>query len=104
MTYIYTIYRYSMLYDDAYFFDKFLSELVAIVKLVGCTEVIFLADNACDKLCELLELNVLEYEWTYEQVKQSLTQQLGNPITGYSLLNDKNVDYKNITEWVCLEA
>jgi hypothetical protein len=101
---IYTIYRYSLLYDDAYFLDKFLAQLFEILELVGGTEIIFLADNACNKLCELLELSVLELEWTFEQVKESLTQQLGDPIMDLNMLQDKKLDYNNITEWICLKV
>lgn len=59
---IYTIYKYSLLYDNAYFLDKFLAELFEILQFVGGTEIVFLADNSYDKLYELLELNVLEKE------------------------------------------
>lgn len=55
---IHTIYRYSWLYKMYAIeeLDSFRLSVFNVVKAIGGTEVIYLADNACDKLSSYLEL------------------------------------------------
>ncbi|WP_304144572.1 hypothetical protein [Mesoflavibacter zeaxanthinifaciens] len=86
------------LYKDSYL-TKFRKELYQIVNLFGGSEVIFLADNGCDKLSYYLELMAWK-NIPYQEIKQQMINDLGKPITNYTLLNESKISYKHITEFV----
>lgn len=97
---IYTIYRYSLLYQiySLDWFESFRNDLYRIVKIIGGTEVIYLADNACDKLSDYLECMA----WAnlpYEEIKEKMIQEFGPPVTNYSKINNKTINYKKINEF-----
>lgn len=95
-----TIYKYSLLYDIYNFdwFHNFRKELYDLVQLFNGTEVIFLADNGCDKLGTYFECMALENK-PYAEIKQKMIQDLGQPITDYSQLDLDTLSYSNITEF-----
>lgn len=95
-----TIYKYRLLYEfkDCYWFASFRENLFNIVKIIGGTEVIYLADNGCNKLSEYLELMAWENS-PYELIKQKMIKHLGNPITDYTKLEFDKLDYRNINEF-----
>lgn len=97
---IYTIYRYRLLYE-IYSFDWFASfrkDLYNIVKIIGGTEVIYLADNACDKLSTYLECMAWE-NVPYYEIKEKMLQEFGQPVTDYSKLNFNTLTYSKIEEF-----
>ncbi|MFN2262288.1 MAG: hypothetical protein ABR595_09520 [Psychroflexus sp.] len=97
---IFTIYRYRLLYEF-YGYDthnKFRKDLFDIVSIIGGTEVIYLADNACDKLSNYLEF-MAEENIPYEIIKQKMIEELGNPVTDYSKLDYEKLSYWNINEF-----
>jgi hypothetical protein len=98
---IFTIYKYRNLYEFYEFewLDNFRSELFQILKVIGGTEVIYLADNGCDKLSTYLELMAWE-DVSYEVIKEKMIEQFGLPKTDYSKLSFPMLDYSNITEFV----
>jgi hypothetical protein len=68
-----TIYKYIDLYDwitrdGDYYKGDFRKEVFKIISIFGGTEVIYLADNACDKLSTYLECRVWEGV-SYNEVK-----------------------------------
>jgi len=89
---LYGLYKYSYL-------TKFRKELYQIVNLFGGSEVIFLADNGCDKLSHYLELMAWE-NIPYQEIKEQMINDLGKPITEYTLLDESKISYKHITEFV----
>jgi hypothetical protein len=95
-----TIYRYSLLYDNYAFewFRSFRNDLFNIVKIMGGTEVIYLADNACDKLAFYLECMACE-NVPYEEIKEKMIQEFGQPVTDYSRLNIDELTYSRINEF-----
>ena len=99
---IYTIHKYSLLYTiyDSYELDSFRNDLYNIVKIIGGTEVIYLADNACDKLSGYL-LMAEDYNIPYEDIKQKMIEEFGQPKTDYAKLDYNKLDYKKIDEFFC---
>jgi len=99
---IYTIYKYRLLYEIYGFdwFNSFRKDLYNIVKIIGGTEVIYLADNCCDKLESYL-VTAEEYNVPYEDIKQKMIEEFGQPITDYSKLNFDKLDYSKIDEFFC---
>lgn len=97
---IYTIYRYNLLYENHSldWFESFRNDLHNIVKIIGGTEVIYLADNACDKLSIILEGMVLE-NVPYEDIKAKMLQEFGQPVKDYSKLNYDKLSYQKIDEF-----
>jgi hypothetical protein len=97
---LYTIYKYRLLYEVYGFdwFESFRSDLYRIVKIIGGTEVIYLADNACDKLSTYLECMAWE-DVPYEEIKQKMLQEFGQPVTDYSKLNYNTLTYQKIDEF-----
>ncbi|GGF72946.1 hypothetical protein [Wenyingzhuangia marina] len=95
-----TIHRYSVLYklSDLDWFHTFRKNLFDIVKVIGGTEVIYVADNSCDKLANYL-YNMAWENVPYEVIKNKMIQDLGTPVTDYSKLNYDKLDYRNITEF-----
>lgn len=97
---LYTIYSYTLLYQIYSFdwFESFRNDLYNIVKIIGGTEVIYLADNARDKLSTYLECMA----WNnvpYEVIKKKMLQEFGQPMTNYSKLNIKTFTYEKINEF-----
>ncbi len=97
---IYTIYKYRLLYEiyEYDWFSKFRLELFKIISIIGGTEVIYLADNGCNKLSAYLELMACD-NIPYEVIKEKMINELGNPITDYSKLEYAKLKYSNITEF-----
>lgn len=97
---IYTIYNYDLLYKihSLDWFESFRNDLHNIVKIIGGTEVIYLADNACDKLSIILEGMVLE-NVPYEDIKAKMLQEFGQPVKDYSKLNYDKLSYQKIDEF-----
>ena len=97
---IYTIHRYVLLYIIYSYdwFETYRKDLFNIVKIMGGTEVIYLADNGCDKLCTYLE-SMAEENMPYEEIKQKMIEQFGQPITEYSKLNVEALSYESIKEF-----
>lgn len=95
-----TIYRYNVLYklSDLDWFKSYRKDLYNIIKIIGGTEVIYLADNACDKLNDYLGDMAWE-DVPYEVIKNKMIQDLGTPVTDYSKLNYDKLNYRNITEF-----
>jgi hypothetical protein len=95
-----TIYRYSLLYKIYSYdwFETFRKDLFNIVKIMGGTEVIYLADNGCDKLATYLECMAWE-NMPYKEIKQKMIEQFGQPITEYSKLNVEALSYESIKEF-----
>ena len=97
---IYTIYKYSLLYEiyGCDWFGSFRKNLFNIVKIIGGTEVIYLADNTCDKLSTYLECMAWE-NVPYEDIKEKMLQEFGQPLTDYSKLNYDTLTYAKIDEF-----
>ena len=97
--YISTIYRYSTLYQvkEHDWLDSFRKDIYNIIKAVGGTEVIFVADNACDKLDGYLSM-AFENN-SYETIKAEMLKEFGEPVTDYAKLDYSKLDYNNITEF-----
>lgn len=96
------IYKYRFLYDisnDDKVIKEFRKDLFEFISIFGGTEVCFLADNACNKLSNFLELQAFE-NTSYETIKTGLFEEFGKPITDYRSLNYHNLDYRNITEFI----
>lgn len=97
---IYTIYKYRLLYEIHGFdwFASFRKDLYNIVKIIGGTEVIYLADNGCDKLSYYLECMAWE-NMPYEEIKQKMLQEFGPAVTDYSKLDYDKLSYRKIDEF-----
>lgn len=96
------IYKYRFLYDisnDDEEIIAFRKDLFHFVSIFGGTEVCFLADNACDKLSNFLELQVFENSY-YDTIKTGLLKEFGKPVTDYRSLDYNTLSYRNITEFV----
>jgi hypothetical protein len=98
--YISTIFRYSTLYHihDSDWVDSFRMTIYNIIKALDGSEVIFVADNACDKLSGYLSMAWANYP--YEEIKEKMFKEFGEPVTDYSKLDYKKLDYRNINEFV----
>ena len=95
-----TIYRYDLLYKihSLDWFESFRNDLYNIVKIIGGTEVIYLADNACDKLSIFSEGMAVE-NVPYEDIKAKMLQEFGQPVKDYSELNYDTLTYQKIDEF-----
>lgn len=98
-TVLFTIYKLSLIYENyrLYWFEDFRKDLYKMVKMLGGTEVIFLADNAGTPLCEFLDM--AQEDCTYETVKERLNAKFGQPVTDYSQLDYESLDYAEIKEF-----
>ncbi|HET8808927.1 MAG TPA: hypothetical protein VFM65_01515 [Flavobacteriaceae bacterium] len=95
------IYKYNYLYaighNDA--LNEFRKNVYDIISIFGGTEIIYLADNGCDKLSEYLELQVWE-GFSYQSIKKGMLL-TGLPfVSDYGLLNHDKLTYSKITEFV----
>ena len=96
-----TIYKYRFLYEDEkpYFFERFRRNLFDIINIFGGTEIIYLADNACDKLGSYLECEVWEGV-SYNTVKKDMVSKKIPFVSAYDKTSSKAMSYSNITEIV----
>ena len=78
--------------------DSFRLSVFNVVKAIGGTEVIYLADNACDKLSSYLELRAFE-NVPYEDIKRDMIAVFGPAKRDYSLLNEDLLNYESINEF-----
>lgn len=94
-----TLYRYGYLYKNKQleWFEKFRNELFLIVKSIGGTEVIYVADNLYDKLTGYFYM-ALDNE-PYEIIKEKMIKEMGEPVRDYSKLNYESFDSQNINEF-----
>lgn len=99
-----TIYKYRFLYDDPercsdYLFE-FRSDILNILNVFNAgNEIIYLADNACDKLSEFLECMVWE-GISYDEVKQKMIDTKIPFVKDYDSLKLNELNYRNIKEYV----
>ena len=96
------IYKYRFLYDisnDDQVIKEFRKDLFEFISIFGGTEVCFLADNACDKLSNFLELQAFE-NTSYDTIKSGLLKEFGKPVTKYRSLDYNALNYRKITEFV----
>ena len=102
-----TIYKYRYLYEDEYrgsgMYEESLLEfrknIFDIITVFGGTEIIYLADNACDKLSTYLELMVWEGV-SYSEIKQKMLLDDIPFVNDYNTLKLENLRYSKITEYV----
>ena len=102
-----TIYKYSYLYEDEYrgsaMYEESLLEfrknIFDIITVFGGTEIIYLADNACDKLSTYLESMAWEGV-SYTEIKQKMLLDEIPFVNDYNMLILKNLRYSKITEYV----
>lgn len=96
-----TICKYSFLYcenkTEEYYFWEFRKNIFDIISIFGGTEIIYLADNACDKLSKYLEGEVLE-GISYDAIKQDIIRENIPLVSDYYQLKYDELDYKNIKE------
>lgn len=95
-----TIYRYSQLYEvyKNGWHKSFRKDIHGIIKAIGGSEIIFVADNACDKLNGYLAM-----AWEnvpFEDIKNQMIKEMGAPVTDYSKLDFDKLNYRKITEFV----
>ena len=97
-----SLYKYSLLYEtpNVYFFDEFRAKIHKIISIFGGTEVIYLADNGCDKLAHFLEIMVWKGV-SYEVIKKEMQKTNLPFINDYYSLKIETLSYRNITEFVC---
>jgi hypothetical protein len=96
------IYKYRFLYDISNDDEEILAfrkDLFDFISVFGATEVCFLADNACNKMSNLLELQAFE-NCSYDKIKTDLLKEFGKPVTDYRKLEYDTLNYRNITEFI----
>ncbi len=93
--------NYSILYHAHKLgsFDEYRKRLYSIVQVFGGTEVIFLAYENCDQLSHILEDMALQ-NVPYEEIKEKMILEFGNPLTDYSKLDSDKLNFDNITEFI----
>lgn len=99
-----TIYRYSFLYSfkNSYtdYFYEFRENVYNILNVFQAEkEIIYLADNCCDKLGKFLELQVWEGV-SYEQVKLNMKAMEIPFVKDCYTLDVNTLNYRNITEFI----
>lgn len=99
-----TIYKYIDLYDwitldGEYYKGEFRNKVFEIISIFGGTEVIYLADNGCDKLSSYLELRVWE-GLSYNDVKNEMKQDNVPFSNDFNNLSTKKISYSNIKEYL----
>ncbi len=99
-----TIYKYIDLYDwithdGEYYKGEFRNKVFEIISIFGGTEVIYLADNGCDKLSSYLELKVWEGV-SYDDVKNEMKQDNVPFRNDFDNLISKELSYSNISEYL----
>lgn len=96
-----TTYKYRFLYEDEKpdFFQKFRKDVFDIINIFGGAEIIYLADNGCDKLGTYLETKIWEGV-SYNEVKKNMIASNLPFVSDYKKLKLKDLSYGNITEVV----
>lgn len=96
-----TIYKYRFLYEDEKtgYINEFRKNIYDIISIFGGTEIIYLADNACDKLAEYLECQVWEGV-SYQDIKKDMLNKKLPFVYDYDNLKLNNLNYRNIKEIV----
>lgn len=100
-----TIYKYRFLYEDEYRDSEeakanlldFRKNIFDIITIFGGTEIIYLADNGCNKLGAYLELWVWEGK-SYFDVKQDMIDNKIPFRKDYQNLKLNDLNYNNIKE------
>lgn len=100
-----TIYKYRYLYEDEYkHLDiakenllEFRRNIFDIISIFGGTEIIYLADNACDKIATYLECWAWEGK-SYDEIKQDMIAKNLPFRSDYENLKLNDLSYRNITE------
>lgn len=94
-----TIYHFDILYLNYQldWFHNFRQELFGIAKLLGSTEAIYLADEG-EVLGSIFQGLVIEGV-PYEEVKNVLISQLGDPVKDFSKLNYETLGEKPINDF-----
>ena len=95
-----TFNKYRYLYEvyELGWLERFRKNMYNIIKTIGGTEIIYLADCGCDKLSTYLECMAWE-NIPYEVIKEKMIQEFGQPKTDYSQLKYETLTYSNITEF-----
>ena len=78
---------------------EFRKNIFDIITVFGGTEIIYLADNSCDKLSGYLECMVWEGV-AYNEIKKKMVQDKIPFVSDYNKLKLENLSYSNITEYV----
>ncbi len=99
-----TIYKYRYLYEDSKKlfideFNEFRKNIFDIISIFGGTEIIYLADNGCNKLSSYLELKIWE-GIGYNDVKKEMLNDGTDIERDYMKLKFENLSYGNITEYI----
>jgi len=96
-----TFLNYSILYhtQKLSLFNEYRKRLFDIVRVFGGTEVIFLAYEECDQLSHILDKMALQ-NVPYEEIKEKMILEFGNPVTDYSKLDSEKLNFGNITEFI----
>lgn len=96
-----TYLNYSILYEDYKFglFDEYRRRLYDIVRIFGGTEVIFFAFDECDQLSRILDKMAFQ-NIPYEEIKEKMILEFGNPVTDYLKLDSEKLNFGNITEFI----
>lgn len=109
-----TDYKYSQLYYNSSFDDfanipfdyeefnqkvaNFRKSILSIISIFGGSEIIYLSDGSCSRLFNFL--TKIEEGVSYQEVKKQMLADNLPIVRDYSLLNTKDLDYKNIKEYV----
>ncbi|MEZ4801138.1 MAG: hypothetical protein R2797_00080 [Gelidibacter sp.] len=96
-----TIYKYRYLYEGGDYdaLNDFRKNVYDIISIFGGTEIIYLADNGCDKLSRYLELEVWEGA-SYQSIKKDMLDKGLKFVSDYKTLKLDNLTYSNINEIV----
>ena len=106
-----TIYNYNYIYTDFdydlfFCYNTFERELLEfrkcifdLISIFGGSEIIFLGDNGLDKLGDYFRLEIEEGK-SYFKVKEQMIKDNVPIVTDYKKLDIKNLNYRNITEYV----
>src|SRR5690606_22855561 len=100
-----TIYRYRYLYEDENHecdlakenLREFRQSILDIISIFGGSEIIYLADNGCDKLATYLELWVWEGR-SYDEIKCDIMEKKLPIRSDYENLKFQDLSYGHISE------
>ena len=65
---------------------------------MGGSEIIYVGDNACDKLSGYLE-GMAFNNISYEEIKEKMIKEMGQPVKQYDQLDYHKLSYKNINKF-----
>lgn len=77
---------------------NFRKSIFSIVSIFGGSELIYLSDGSCSRLFNFL--TKIEEGESYQEVKEQMLADNLPIVRDYSLLNTKDLNYKNIKEYV----